>query len=136
MIRGFWTWSAGLVAVGLVAHGLFSVDWAAVDPVGEALAIAAKGEAATSAVPPAPPKPAALQGAEMPCFDCHSYERWQTEPQFNHPKHAGAGHCHSCHAFEGHFQITIREEHCDVCHTAQGVAEPLRGGRGAEAKPF
>lgn len=37
---------------------------------------------------------------------------------FPHALHAeeGAGHCHMCHAFKGHFQVVTREATCGECH--------------------
>ncbi|MCB9525295.1 MAG: hypothetical protein H6702_18245 [Myxococcales bacterium] len=131
MTRSLWKWVLGLGLLGLFTHALLSIDWAQADPYGRLTEkVAHESAAGHGAAPPsvAPGEPLTLEGAEIPCFGCHSYERYQTETRFNHPKHAGAGHCHGCHAFEGHFQVTIRQEHCDVCHKAEGQATPLREG--------
>ena len=77
--------------------------------------------------------------AKLPCFDCHALAQYlhgapagktpmpaavspaaatATEPAFSHAQHAeeGVGHCHKCHAFKGHFQVTTREATCEDCH--------------------
>lgn len=37
---------------------------------------------------------------------------------FAHGPHEeeGVGHCHQCHAMEGHFQVKVRMEACAACH--------------------
>ena len=54
----------------------------------------------------------------LPCFGCHNIERYRTGDEFPHETHKeeGIGHCHMCHAFSGHFQVTIRRETCEECH--------------------
>lgn len=54
----------------------------------------------------------------LPCFGCHNIERYRTGEKFPHKTHLeeGIGHCHMCHAFSGHFQVTIRRETCEECH--------------------
>lgn len=88
--------------------------------------------------PKAPPRPSA--GTAVPdkidglaCFSCHSVvEFHKGDPDqpgtdddgninpkaFSHDLHVGEGlvHCHLCHAFEGHFQVSIRKATCEECH--------------------
>lgn len=70
---------------------------------------------------------------ELPCFSCHGrVEFHKGDPNqvgtddegninpkaFSHDLHAKEGlvHCHRCHAFEGHFQVTTRMKTCEECH--------------------
>jgi hypothetical protein len=53
---------------------------------------------------------------DLPCFGCHNIERYKEGEEFSHSKHRNVGHCHVCHAFEGHFQVTIRRKTCEGCH--------------------
>ncbi len=53
---------------------------------------------------------------DLPCFGCHNVERYREGEEFAHSKHENVGHCHVCHAFEGHFQATIRRKTCEGCH--------------------
>ncbi len=120
---------AGLLGVGLATHALLSVDWSAVDPYGRlkssmaAQKTAGQRAAEHAAAAPAPDLTPKLD--QIACFGCHSYERFTSETRFNHGKHAGAGHCHGCHAFENHFEVVVRQEHCDACHVADGRAPAL-----------
>ncbi len=102
--------------------------------------VAAGGHPAAVAAEAAPKK-AATRLERLPCFGCHNIEHYRkgkpkaaaaaagapegkpTE-EFSHTLHQeeNAGHCHVCHAFEGHFQVTIRKdarkgrESCGNCH--------------------
>lgn len=71
--------------------------------------------------PPAPATQAAPASPEdillnLPCFGCHSRQRFLDETSFGHRAHEAAGHCHVCHAFASHFEVTVRKEHCGSCH--------------------
>lgn len=88
--------------------------------------------------PNAPERPSADTAVpdkidKLPCFNCHGVmdfhkgdhdqpgtdEEGNINPKaFSHDLHAGEGlvHCHLCHAFEGHFQVTIRKATCEECH--------------------
>ena len=84
---------------------------------------------------PAPAhKPALSHLERLPCFGCHNIEHYRKgkpklhkpqgdddvaeTPEFSHTVHEkeGVGHCHVCHALEGHFHVTIRKETCAGCH--------------------
>jgi hypothetical protein len=95
-----------------------------------------------ASAPPAQKKNATEKDAEsrlrsLPCFGCHNFEHFRLgkpkplaaaatasdddvaeTAEFSHTFHQkeGVGHCHMCHAFEGHFQVTIRKETCAGCH--------------------
>jgi len=95
--------------------------------------VAAHGQPAAA---PAPAPKARVPLIErLPCFGCHNIEHYRKgrpkpavpaagapegEPsaEFSHTLHQeqDVGHCHVCHAFEGHFQVTIRKETCAGCH--------------------
>ena len=91
--------------------------------------------ASAHAVAPTPThKPALSRLERLPCFGCHNIEHFrkgkpkplvqpgaaagEPKPEFSHTLHQdeGVGHCHMCHAFEGHFQVVIRKETCAGCH--------------------
>lgn len=79
-------------------------------------------------------KAAGTRLEQLPCFGCHNIEHYRKgkpkpvvpakedgdEPskEFSHTLHQqeGVGHCHMCHAFEGHFRVVIRKETCAGCH--------------------
>ncbi len=105
--------------------------------VGFSLQAALRAEDATAgAHAPAPVahKPALTRLERLPCFGCHNIEHYRKgkpkvagaapaaegEPsaEFSHVFHQeqGVGHCHVCHAMQGHFEVTIRKETCAGCH--------------------
>jgi len=54
---------------------------------------------------------------KLVCFKCHNFERYRAGAEFAHAgEHAKVGHCHLCHAFEGHLQLTVRESTCEHSH--------------------
>lgn len=53
---------------------------------------------------------------KLRCFRCHNIERYRNGEDFSHEAHEDVGHCHVCHAFEGHFQAVIRRQVCEDCH--------------------
>ena len=54
----------------------------------------------------------------LACFQCHDRQRFEHGEKFPHATHReeGAGHCHRCHAFQGHFEVIIRKATCEECH--------------------
>ncbi|MBI4691777.1 MAG: cytochrome c3 family protein [Nitrospirae bacterium] len=62
----------------------------------------------------------------LPCFKCHSYQRFSASPQkgvFSHQIHTNTGyHCNQCHDFEGHKYMTINKNICGNCHNIKSVA--------------
>jgi c(7)-type cytochrome triheme protein len=62
----------------------------------------------------------------LPCFKCHSYQKFSSVPQkgiFSHSIHAKTGyHCNQCHDFEGHKQISINKSVCENCHGIKTIA--------------
>lgn len=66
------------------------------------------------------PEPAVRASAkkieDLSCFTCHNIEHYREGSDFSHAAHEDLGHCHLCHAFEGHFETKVREEVCDECH--------------------
>ena len=111
----------GVMAIAALTHIVLEVDWAQLDPLRAAQAElhGTRGEA--HGAPDAEDRDAAPLTRRdrleaLPCFGCHNIDRYMSETRFGHPAHEGAGHCHVCHAFEGHFAVTVREDHCGVCH--------------------
>lgn len=65
---------------------------------------------------------------ELPCFKCHSFEKFSLQPEkgvFSHRLHitgAGAGfHCNQCHDFQGHKHISINKDACGNCHGMKNI---------------
>ena len=87
-----------------------------------------------AAAPAEAPKPKGTRLERLPCFGCHNIEHYrkgkpkappaagaaegEQTAEFSHTLHQeqDVGHCHMCHAIEGHFQVTIRKETCAGCH--------------------
>lgn len=94
----------------------------------------AAGQPPSAQSPQPPHKPALSRLERLPCFGCHNIEHYlkgkpkkpgtadadgdEPKGEFSHKVHQeqGVGHCHMCHALEGHFQVTIRKETCAGCH--------------------
>lgn len=111
---------AAMVMVGLAVQTALDTQSAAANPQA---AVAAPAH-----------KPSGTLLERLPCFGCHNIEHFRKgnpkaqiqagtaadEPkaEFSHTLHEGegVGHCHMCHAFEGHFQVVIRKETCAGCH--------------------
>ncbi len=118
--------ASGGIVVALMVHAVLTVDF---DFSGDGLfeqmgARLAEAEAARAHGLPKAPLPPSLRPiptddrlAEMPCFGCHSLERYQSETRFGHAQHRVAGQCHVCNAFSQHFEVVVRKEHCGDCHT-------------------
>jgi len=56
----------------------------------------------------------------LPCFKCHSYQKFSERPKkgvFSHALHDDVGyHCNQCHSFQAHRFITIDRYICSRCH--------------------
>jgi hypothetical protein len=70
-------------------------------------------------------KPAAAKGEEKGEDGDEEADKEEEEEDappdpkdFAHGPHEeeGVGHCHQCHAMEGHFQVKVRMEACAACH--------------------
>ena len=86
---------------------------------------------------PARPAPRRPRLEELPCFACHNIRRYRSgsgaqagersavagRAAFPHALHReeGVGHCHSCHAITGHFQMRVRKDTCAQCHDADEI---------------
>lgn len=60
----------------------------------------------------------------LPCFKCHSYQKFTTSQKgaFPHQKHLDAGyHCNQCHDVKGHKSIVINRDICNVCHNLKTI---------------
>jgi hypothetical protein len=106
------------IATGLV-YFVLATEWTDFAPLEEARALVHQATTAHAAALPS--LPARAKGPEdilldLPCFGCHSRERFLNETRFGHRAHEAAGHCHVCHAFESHFEVIVRKEHCGSCH--------------------
>lgn len=62
----------------------------------------------------------------LPCFKCHSYQKFSSKPQkgvFSHQIHVNTGyHCNQCHDFQGHKHIVINRSLCNNCHNIKVVS--------------
>jgi hypothetical protein len=93
----------GVASVALITHVALATDWRALSPF-------ERVQAELNHRPAPPPEPAA-PATRVPCFGCHAEARFEA-----HAPHSDAGHCHTCHAFEGHARALLREEPCGACH--------------------
>jgi len=60
-----------------------------------------------------------LKDSGLPCFSCHSYEKFSAnEPgKFSHEKHIAFGvHCNQCHIIMAHEKIGLNKDTCSSCH--------------------
>lgn len=60
----------------------------------------------------------------LPCFRCHSYQKFMTVQKgvFPHPRHLDAGyHCNQCHDVRGHKQMVINRDVCNICHNLKTI---------------
>lgn len=62
----------------------------------------------------------------LPCFKCHSYQKFSAEPQkgiFSHQLHMDNGyHCNQCHDVRGHQHLTVNKDICSSCHAIKTIA--------------
>ncbi len=64
----------------------------------------------------------ALRG--LPCFGCHSYEKFTTieKGMFSHQQHIDSGyHCNQCHDVKGHKLMIINKNVCNTCHNLKKI---------------
>lgn len=57
---------------------------------------------------------------ELPCFRCHSYQRFSTPQRgvFSHAIHRDTGyHCNQCHSFKAHSFMKTDTALCNDCHS-------------------
>lgn len=64
--------------------------------------------------------------SSLPCFKCHSYQKFSSTPQkgiFSHQIHTKTGyHCNQCHDFEAHKYMKINKDICGNCHNIKVIA--------------
>ena len=62
---------------------------------------------------------------ELPCFKCHSYQKFSAAPKqgiFSHQLHMDKGyHCNQCHDVRGHKHLTVNKDVCSNCHTIKVI---------------
>jgi c(7)-type cytochrome triheme protein len=57
------------------------------------------------------------QSMNIPCFQCHSYERFRDPKIFPHDMHRDMGlHCTQCHVLKAHASNVLNRETCTSCH--------------------
>jgi c(7)-type cytochrome triheme protein len=61
----------------------------------------------------------------LPCFKCHSYQKFSSAPQkgiFSHQLHMNNGyHCNQCHDVMGHKHLIINKDVCKSCHSIKEI---------------
>ena len=61
----------------------------------------------------------------LPCFKCHSYQKFSAPPQkgiFPHQRHMDAGyHCNQCHDPRGHRHMVVNRKICSNCHSMKMI---------------
>ncbi len=78
-----------------------------------------KGNVETKYEEPQSPAIASLKDSGLPCFKCHSYEKYARNMPgiFSHAKHKSVGvHCNTCHSTKEHTKSNVNKEACDTCH--------------------
>src|SRR5512135_2519117 len=66
-----------------------------------------------------PPVISSLSGSGLPCFKCHSYEKFSLNEsgRFSHTKHISVGvHCNQCHVIKPHKEVVLNKDLCNNCH--------------------
>ena len=62
----------------------------------------------------------------LPCFRCHSYQKFSSQPQkgiFPHSVHMETGyHCNQCHEIKGHKNIVVNRDICSNCHNMKTIS--------------
>lgn len=59
---------------------------------------------------------------ELPCFKCHSYQRFVSPEKgtFPHARHIDSGyHCNQCHSFRSHRFMKTDSSVCNSCHNVK-----------------
>ena len=64
--------------------------------------------------------------ATLPCFECHSVDRFMAEPEagvFSHSMHGMMSglHCNQCHDIKGHDTPTLKGGSCGQCHSTETI---------------
>jgi c(7)-type cytochrome triheme protein len=86
------------------------------------LALAAckfKGNVETKYEEPQSTVIASLKDSGLPCFKCHSYDKYAQEKAglFSHAKHKSLGvHCNHCHIIKDHKESNVDKNACNTCH--------------------
>jgi c(7)-type cytochrome triheme protein len=78
-----------------------------------------KGNVETKHEEPLSPVIESLKDSGLPCFKCHSYEKYaQNKPGiFSHAKHQTFGvHCNACHIIKEHKESNVNKDACNTCH--------------------
>lgn len=60
-----------------------------------------------------------LKDSGLPCFKCHSYDKYAQEKAgiFSHAKHKSLGvHCNKCHIIKEHKESNVDRNACSACH--------------------
>lgn len=66
-----------------------------------------------------------LKDSSLPCFKCHSYEKFSADVagRFSHPRHIGFGvHCNQCHLIRPHRDMALNKDTCNNCHKMTAFA--------------
>ncbi len=89
-----------------------------------------------------PPVISSLSESGLPCFKCHSYQKFSMDEagKFSHVKHTGLGvHCNQCHIIKPHKEISLNKDVCNNCHnlknfTFAGAGMPVFFSHQSHAK--
>lgn len=66
-----------------------------------------------------------LKDSSLPCFRCHTYEKFSVNEKgrFSHEKHLGFGvHCNQCHLIKPHKEMALNNDTCNRCHKMTSLA--------------
>jgi c(7)-type cytochrome triheme protein len=84
-----------------------------------------KGHIETKPEEPQSPVISSLKDSGLPCFQCHSYEKYarNVAGQFSHAKHGVFGvHCNQCHIIKEHKESNVNRDACNSCHKLTSFA--------------
>ncbi|MEW6109915.1 MAG: cytochrome c3 family protein [Nitrospirota bacterium] len=71
-----------------------------------------------------------LKDSSLPCFNCHSFEKFSINRrgEFSHQKHVGFEiHCNNCHVIKAHKESSINRDVCNNCHKLTNFAYDASG---------
>ena len=110
--------ATGLALLVVAVAGMAAALDPEVQAVRRGMAGAASGSASAADLDRRAPSPLPAV-AELPCFGCHDPKAYREGERFPHASEDHEdimGHCHLCHAFQGHFEIVTRKTACEECH--------------------
>lgn len=99
-------WAVALGVLGLLTADAAGIVYARLQGHAEARPLAERPVSSTK-----------IKLAELPCFKCHSIQRFMKHEEFSHEPHLKEKlHCNRCHTIRGHMVMGLRDKACNACH--------------------